>query len=177
MAICNWGDIGTDIVYMDSRNSNTFPYNVLDSYFITSSDQVVYSAFISHYRLIYAVNNGLERLRNGQHAPLDETNRKVVEGEFRFLRAIGYFNLIKIFGNPPLFTQSNTSIDGPLEVSQESNATYSNIVEDLIFAKENLSASGANTKASKASLIREGVHANGRFSHVADRLCYGPRRI
>lgn len=66
----------------------------------------------------------------------DEEKHKLYIGECRALRAILYFDLVRIFGNIPLFeepSQENRAQSDPAEV-------YALIVEDLKFAAENIPA-------------------------------------
>src|SRR5690554_4502470 len=73
---------------------------------------------------------------NGATASEQEANRKRVEGEARVLRAILYFDLVRLFGNIPLLTvptQENLPQANPDDV-------YALIADDLLFAAENIPA-------------------------------------
>src|SRR5687768_3585095 len=62
---------------------------------------------------------------------MDETKRNQVLGEAYFLRALHYFNLVRLFGEVPLRTEPVTSIeqvDAPVATLQE---IYDQIIDDL----------------------------------------------
>lgn len=96
--------------------------------------------WIRYYEGIFRCNKLLQELDriiwNGATASEQEANRKRVEGEARVLRAILYFDLVRLFGNIPLLTvptQENLPQANPDDV-------YALIADDLLFAAENIPA-------------------------------------
>lgn len=96
--------------------------------------------WIRYYGGIFRCNKLLQELDriiwNGATASEQEANRKRVEGEARVLRAILYFDLVRLFGNIPLLTvptQENLPQANPDDV-------YALIADDLLFAAENIPA-------------------------------------
>lgn len=94
--------------------------------------------WIRYYGGIFRCNKLLQELDriiwNGATASEQEANRKRVEGEARVLRAILYFDLVRLFGNIPLLTvptQENLPQANPDDV-------YALIADDLLFAAENI---------------------------------------
>ncbi len=68
---------------------------------------------------------------------LDDQMKKRIEGEARFLRALNYFNLVRLFGDVPLITQERTSLDN-IEVAKDPTIdVYNQIITDLEFAIAN----------------------------------------
>ena len=84
----------------------------------------------SEYEMIYRCNSVL---KYGQSIPMDASLKQRYFAEATFLRALIYFNLVNIYGNPPLVTE-------PSETAKEKlfNATpeqiYDLIESDLINA-------------------------------------------
>ncbi len=94
----------------------------------------------SYYRGIFRCNKLLQELDNISWEGADDisknSNRKRIEGETRVLRAILYFDMVRLFGNIPLLTEpsdENIPQANPDEV-------YKLIAEDLIFGAENIPA-------------------------------------
>lgn len=70
------------------------------------------SAWTGHYAGIARANAILDRITNIE---FDATLKDQYEGEARFLRAMFYFNLVRLFGNVPLVT---TEINDPYGASK-----------------------------------------------------------
>jgi hypothetical protein len=129
----------------------------------------------SYYRGIFRCNKLLQELDNvawnGDTEEAQLANKVRVEGETRVLRAILYFDMVRLFGNIPLLTepsQENLPQVHPDEV-------YKLIAEDLMFGAENIPAdaypkSNANENdgritqyAAKALLARVYLYYTGYY--------------
>ncbi len=139
-----WGDIGGDISYVSTTTGTGV--DALDTYNITVGNNIVQNVWVEHYKLVQDANQGLEILKTLDPAANPEVNIPVVEAELKFLRALLYFNLVKLYGNPILITSSNV-ID-PIDRIQDPQKIYDLIIEDLIFAENNLEASRESNRAS-----------------------------
>jgi hypothetical protein len=97
-----------------------------------------------YYAGIFRCNTLLGKL-DGIAFKEGTTTRARIEGETRFLRAIMYFDLVRLFEKVPLITEPTT------DNVPQSNAvdTYKLIVEDLKFASANI-PSDAYPKANSA---------------------------
>lgn len=93
----------------------------------------VLSWWQNSYQGIEAANLALD------HIPaivMDETRKKQLLGEARFLRAYYYFNLVRLFGDVPMKTKSTTSPDdGQLGKSPVADIYATVIVPDLLEAE------------------------------------------
>lgn len=86
------------------------------------------------YRVIAQANLVLEKVPG--ITPMDESQKKRILGEARFLRAWAYFYAVRLWGDVPIITkpQTVTSEDfSPIRSPQE--AVYKLIVDDLIAAE------------------------------------------
>ncbi|WP_350287783.1 RagB/SusD family nutrient uptake outer membrane protein [uncultured Croceitalea sp.] len=137
-----WGDIGADLAFVN--NSSFGPLQDLDRYNVQPSNQYVVESWAAHYQLIRNSNLGLEAIANSDYVSESGKTETELQAELRFFRALVYFNLVKLYGNPVLVT--NTEIDNPLLQNRE--GTLIIIEEDLEFAQANLSNTQSNTKAS-----------------------------
>src|SRR5690606_26294725 len=106
------------------------------------------NVWTAHYRLVRMCNRGLEALESGDYAPIDGTTPGILEAEFRFLRALIYFNLVKLYGNPLLVTQKDLDLTELSTLIQGRLPVYGQIVEDLEFAQLELPPILTKTRAS-----------------------------
>lgn len=85
-----------------------------------------------YYQAIFACNSFLQGFDNVEWE--SEAQRNRYEGEVRFLRAIEYFDLARMFGAVPLLTEPTTEVI-PRTDPQE---VFAQIVEDLVYAMKNI---------------------------------------
>lgn len=84
------------------------------------------SSWNNKYHYIYRCNKVLEAIPGIE---ADETDRKRWEGEARFIRAILYFELVRIFGEVPIVT-TPLSITEAYEVGKSSIEEVYNLIRD-----------------------------------------------
>ncbi len=119
--------------YSDAKNNNVldqFTTSVAPSY-----NDIFNTDWINYYQGIYRCNQLLEN-ENNIDWDGDETAHARVIGETRAIRAILYFDLVRMFGDVPLIlvpTDENVPRNDASEV-------YEAIIEDLKFAAENIAA-------------------------------------
>lgn len=117
----------------------------MDNFTINNDDAVINSTWRNYYAIINAANVVLTKIEAAPAENVPNKSRYVAEA--RFLRALAYFNLVRIYGDLPVIT-------GPMSI-QEAYTTprtpaadiYANvIVRDLVEAKNALppSYSGAD---------------------------------
>lgn len=127
----------------DGRN-----YQVIDRFDLSqsSSDLNIFDTdWKNYYAAVYRCN---ELIAHEEQIAWNETsnNRQLYMGECRAIRALCYFDMIRLWGNIPLFTEpvnENRPQANPDEV-------YNVIFEDLKYAAENIPAS-AYPKSEAAS--------------------------
>jgi len=99
------------------------------------------------YGSINRSNNVIANLRETEIPGLSEAQRNQLIGEARFLRALNYFNLVRLWGGAdgagvPLRTEPAEGTEENLNVPRASkDQVYSQIIEDLRFAEQNLPGS------------------------------------
>lgn len=110
-----------------------------------SHGQLATSYWTAAYRYIYTANLCLEKLEKA--SGLTEGVRRQLTGEAKFIRSFCFFYLINLFGDVPLTLSTDFSINAVLPRTAN-NIVYSQIVSDLIDAKEKLTANyaGGNEK-------------------------------
>lgn len=146
-------EILSDNCFGGTGNTDGRGYQALDRFDITQSpsdNNLFNGTWGDYYAGIFRCNTLLLKLPNiASWTSADEaviaTTRSRIEGETRFLRAIMYFDLVRLFEKVPLLTEPTTA-----NIEQaEPIETYKLIVEDLKFAAANIPAT-AYPKASAA---------------------------
>ena len=111
-----------------------------------------------HYAAIKRANVGLEKIPG---IDFNTTLKNRLVGELKFLRALWYFNLVRLYGDVPLILQDQTSDDpAVIHVARTPAETvYSQIIQDLTEASDVLPNSysgidvGRATKGAALSLL------------------------
>lgn len=105
--------------------------------FIAKSDNVaILNAWSSLYNAISRCNNALVHLDVVSDAAL----QKQYEGELKFLRALYYFHIVRLWGPAPLVLKPITSEEAKVNPRAPVNEVYAVIERDLINAAANLPA-------------------------------------
>jgi hypothetical protein len=103
----------------------------------SSSGLRVLQIWQQHYAAIKKANIAIDTI---PHIAFDATLNKRLVAEAKFLRALYYFNLVRLYGDVPLVLHDQTSIDlSDLQVPRTPAATvYAQIEKDLTEATVNL---------------------------------------
>lgn len=127
-------------VYLSATNERS----QTDNYTFPVTHSYIYSTWQAAYGTINRANAVITRV---PAIPMDTTLRNRVVGEAKFLRALNYFNLVRLFGGVPIFTQETNTLDS-LQVPRASTAdVYALIVKDLQDAIKVLPSSKAYASA------------------------------
>ncbi|MDR8394557.1 RagB/SusD family nutrient uptake outer membrane protein [Aliifodinibius sp. S!AR15-10] len=111
-----------------------FPdFKIISDLQMSADHPAVNNYWVSHYRGIGNANLAIAEIPNIE---MDATTQNRLLGEARFLRAYYYFNLVRVFGEVPLITESVDLGSPDLEPSRSSvESIYQLIVEDLTAAE------------------------------------------
>jgi hypothetical protein len=121
----------------ESRNADNLNIRATDKPFAAIYTQI--------YEGIYRCNTVLENLALGNELTADE--KKIYEGEAKFLRAFFHFEALKLWGTPPLVTATFKSLSELSVPNATKDALYTQILADFGVAFTNLPAAwdGGNT--------------------------------
>lgn len=132
--------------------------------------KLYYAGIFNANSLIVQLDNISWEASSDYNTSSPEETRAAVEGEARFLRAVQYFDLVRLFERVPLLVEPSKEV-----VPQaEADATYAQIFADLKFAAENIkynptkewhSANDgrATAEAAKAMLARVYLYYTGYY--------------
>lgn len=147
-------------------------FSPIDNFTVNGDTPPVGAFWAIHYRQITYANVVLDKLGN---TDIDEAQKNAFAGEARFLRALAYFDLVRIFGAIPLITTPPSYDQDLLFPRSNINDVYSLIKEDLSFAAEHLPQVwtgqdlGRATKGAAMGILAK-VHLTRReFGQARDR--------
>lgn len=124
------------------------------------------------YKTINAANVVISKVPN---IDFNEDHRFHLESEARFIRAMMYFELVKLFGEVPLKTTPTESADDAYLERSNVEGVYNLIITDLEFAELNLSSTyrvgnGRPTPLAATALQGRVYLTKGDYSNAADKL-------
>lgn len=123
------GELPSDNTWDEVPANDGGNYGQLDEFNMTSSNSVVADSWRHNYIGIQQCNVILNRI---DAVEMEDVERNQVKGEMKFLRALMYFNLVRIFGDVPLVTKETVDTNeyfGQGRTKKEE--VYKAIVDDL----------------------------------------------
>jgi starch-binding outer membrane protein, SusD/RagB family len=107
----------------------------LDRYTYAATNDEIANWWNNSYRMINRANDVIEKV---PAIDMDNAKKNDIVGNARFLRALGYFDLLRSFGDVPLITASTSSAIADFKPSRSPiAAVYTQIINDLKFAEQN----------------------------------------
>ena len=131
--------MGTDCEQVEGNSTESWRIVPTNAYPTTQAE--IQRTWQALYKGIYYANDFIERL-SAKIDGFSEKNKPVSTiylAEARALRAMYYFELVRRFGNIPLFISTEMSYMHPSEMTQEDPVkVYEFIEQDLLYAIDNL---------------------------------------
>jgi len=122
----------------------------IDEFLITPTNNYVNNVWSQLYRNIQQTNVILTRIDAVKFA--NEATKKQYTGEAKFIRALYYFHLVRLFGGVPLLVKE---VAGPEEASTPKKASvaevYAQIIADATDAAANLPATYSSSETGRAT--------------------------
>src|SRR5215208_3742544 len=126
---------GLYVMLVEFPTETTTPYlsagnerSQVDNYNFTTSHNYIYQSWLGAYAAINRANTVIDRV---PAIPMDTALRSRIVAEAKFLRALHYFNLVRLFGGAPLFTHETVGIDNLRQPRATAEVVYAQIVTDL----------------------------------------------
>ncbi|UKT63496.1 RagB/SusD family nutrient uptake outer membrane protein [Pedobacter mucosus] len=142
------GEIRGDNVADNDPGSGAGVRNSIEVFSETSANNIISGAWQGHYKAIYRSNLILDR------APAinmtDATKNQVI-GQAKFIRALCYFNLTRLWGNVPLVLTVQTTGEARENSRATSAQVYQQIISDLTDAITKLPTTWADAQRGKAT--------------------------
>ncbi|MFM1914167.1 MAG: hypothetical protein RIR51_2020 [Bacteroidota bacterium] len=165
------GDVASDNSVSGGENAtDQLGFQQIDDFQITPVNSYLTEAWKSCYEGINRVNYLVEN-----HDKLDFTGKEALYGQIYFLRAYYYFNLVRNFGDVPLFTEKRLGVSDSRTLSRSPKSeVYAQIEKDLLAAIEVLPLTnpekGRVTKYAAHALLGKVYLYEEKFSEAADIL-------
>ncbi|WP_236973486.1 RagB/SusD family nutrient uptake outer membrane protein [Membranihabitans maritimus] len=144
-----------------STSYSVYNYTIVSRFNDDEVTNICWSAWQGYYRAITACNYVLDNIDNVEFT-LGEERKIFAKGEVRFLRALAYFDLFRLFGGIPLVDKVST----PEEVRKTPRATdtemYKFLIDELKQAANELPAAWEGNDIGRATLYA----AKGILSRV-----------
>jgi hypothetical protein len=134
---------GDDLTVPSNSSSDRI---TLGNYTATSSNGEVANWWNNIYSMINRANDVIEHVPGIQ---MDTAARNDIVGNAYFLRALGYFELIRSFGDVPLLLTPTTATSNLLPAKTPITSIYPQIISDLQYAEANCLQENAIPTANK----------------------------
>lgn len=147
-------------------------YNI-DKFTAGADNSVFQDVWKAHYNNIMRCNTVLEH----SEVVSDEILKAQYEAEVRFIRALMYFNLVRLYGPVPLLNKTISTTEAKNVIRNATEDIYSFIEDDLTFAKDNLplvydndNQKGRATSGAAAALLGKVYLTQQKWSQCKDIL-------
>ncbi|WP_138476554.1 RagB/SusD family nutrient uptake outer membrane protein [Dyadobacter bucti] len=143
-----FGDIrGDDAEQQIVKND---AWSTSDAFLLFSDANILRDSWRNYFSIINRMNTILVRIEDADPAVVTNKNRHVAEA--KFLRALAYFDLVRIFGDVPLLTRPITTDEAYKTKRESADAIYDQIIiRDLIDADQGLLAKYSGTEVGRAT--------------------------
>lgn len=146
-----------------------------DNFTLSSNADIIKSTWTNYYSIINRANNIINKINDSDLSIIVNKDRHL--GEAKFLRAVAYFDLVRIFGKVPMITHIISIDDAYKAPREEVNTVYNQIIiPDLIFAESNLplkytgSDVGRATKGAAKSILSKVYLTIHDFTNAETKL-------
>ncbi|MGM9510397.1 RagB/SusD family nutrient uptake outer membrane protein [Larkinella sp. GY13] len=127
-----------------------------------------------YYSMMYNINYALEKIAG---STVDAAIKAPIEGQLKFIRAYGYFNLVQYFGDVVLVTQTLANPDAAFDLTRSPQAeVWAQIEKDLKEAVAVLPATypaaqlGRVTKGAALSLLGKSYLTQKKYADAVTTL-------
>jgi len=153
------------------RNTSNINKLQMDKFQFDASSDLIYRFWENHYKNINRTNIVLDRVAD---MSIDEEVKSRFLGEAHFLRAMMYFNMVRLFGKVPLVTKPTTILEG-LQVRRTStDSVYQLIISDLMASESSLPTQyspddyGRPTKGAATALLAKVYLTNKEYDKAKE---------
>ncbi len=151
-------EIRSDNATVESPTNSGGVFGEFDLFSLSASNSVIERCWNDTYETISRCNIVLDRIDEIEDLSSERNN--VLKGELKFIRALVYFNSVRIWGGIPLVTTTFSNSFDAFSVGKSSvNEVYSQIITDLTDAVNVLPAANEEGRATKGA-------ANGLLGKV-----------
>lgn len=147
-----WTGKGWMITEIPSDNSQAGgldpDFTPIDNFTVAPDNAPVANYWAIHYRQVVLANVAIEKIGG---MTIDEGTKMEFMAEARFLRALAYFDLVRIYGGVPLVLEAPKYGDDLMLPRSSVDEVYGQIASDFEFAAEHLPVQWAGTNVGRAT--------------------------
>ncbi|RYY30778.1 MAG: RagB/SusD family nutrient uptake outer membrane protein [Chitinophagaceae bacterium] len=162
-------------VYVPGGAAGPLSKSEYDNFTLTSNNEHLLGFWDASYSLIQKVNDIVNFLPN---AEFDEAKKNQYKGEAQTLRALAYYNLVRLYGGVPLVLERFENIDDSYKKGRNTvDEVYAQVIADLKDAQTLLvtnrntgNNSGRADKGVATSLLGSAYLTLKRFPEAATEL-------
>ncbi|HAQ20320.1 MAG TPA: RagB/SusD family nutrient uptake outer membrane protein [Prolixibacteraceae bacterium] len=138
----------SDNCTMYQISGNASDHYQFKDYTLLPSNSWVEIYWTTYYSSLFVINKVIEKLPNSS---FDANTKAKYEAEMRFLRAIYYFNMVRLWGDLPLLLKP-VSVTESYDIARTPvDKVYAQIISDLVFAESNLPLLSKTERIGQAS--------------------------
>ncbi|BEG99191.1 membrane protein [Bacteroides sedimenti] len=162
---------GDNIFNNNSGASGGITYQI-EAFTETPANTNLSGAWLSLYNSIYRCNLILQNMDN---VKMTDDQRNKIAGQASFIRALSYFNIVRLWGKAPLITSVQTVEQARNNKRAEVSEIYDQIIKDLTVAKGlptswSDSERGRVTSYAAQALLAKVYLYNKRYNDVVSEL-------
>lgn len=162
---------GDNILNNNSGASGGITYQI-EVFTETPANSNLSGAWLSLYNVIYRCNLILQ---NVETVKMTDDQRNKIAGQAAFIRALSYFNVVRLWGKAPLITKVQTVDEARNNKRAEVDVIYDQIIQDLEIAKKLPASWGDSEKGRITSYAAQALLAKiylyrGRYADVVSEL-------
>ena len=120
----------------------------LNSFNFDANNEMISAFWPMSYKIIAAANN---TIYGAQNIAADSEIKLELEAEGRFIRALVYYHLVRLFGDIPYIDEMTPANSLETISKTDEDIVYQEIIDDLEFAKQYLPTQHPNNIRSRAS--------------------------
>jgi len=162
---------GDNILNNNSGASGGITYQI-EVFTETPANSNLSGAWLSLYNVIYRCNLILQ---NVETVKMTDDQRNKIAGQAAFIRALSYFNVVRLWGKAPLITKVQTVDEARNNKRAEVDVIYDQIIQDLEIAIKLPASWGDSEKGRVTSYAAQALLAKiylyrGRYADVVSEL-------
>lgn len=168
-----FGDLPADDIEEDIPNH--FEHTAFEQFTVNDRTATLESTWMNYYKLISRTNSVLAKIEGKDPAVITNKDRHI--GEAKFMRALAYFDLVRIYGDVPAITTEVTVAESYKAGRTKVDDIYNNIIiKDLLDAEAKLPAKytgvdvGRATKGAAKALLGKVYLTRKDFAKAETKL-------
>ncbi|ROI05856.1 MULTISPECIES: RagB/SusD family nutrient uptake outer membrane protein [unclassified Chryseobacterium] len=172
LAMLAIGEIPSDNTYDEVPANDNFTYGELDFFTVQPNNSLLASTWKENYIGIQQANIVLNRIGN---VSMSQSQKNIRTGEVRFLRALMYFNMVRIFGDVPLVTKESVNVNDYFGQGRTPAETVYAFIESelkdaIALLPETASQKGRVTKGAALGILGKVLMTRNKYSEALPYL-------